>query len=334
MNIACTNCGSSATLHCVACRMPYCSKACYLMHTPAECSADGERAPEDSVPVMGHYTIEAARMATPETPADPASSKNQDTYLTEYRGGVALMAVFDGHGTHGALASATARDVFKRAFHSSVDVQGRAWKKWLRQTTAVAQLALLTLPELIAEESGTTATVAVLDRGFLYSGSVGDSGLLALMSYKQDEHTLLDVEYKQYRSRVPGGGDVTYPVRQGMYKTSQTDSLGHVMGRVDPNNVRRGYFRGKMKLNRKIRVSKDSVIVVASDGFLDIFDGLSTARKRTASGWRETDSDAALRFAFSANPTTFAKNLAITAAKVWAGLKESDDVTVCVLEMG
>jgi VCBS repeat-containing protein len=133
-------------------------------------------------------------------PKDP-TRPNQDTYLEVHiSDGKKLVGVFDGHGTLGEHVSNRVKGVFSEMAHSiasAPDIQGAFQQAFAQARNRIQQAN-------IGDESGTTATVALVDsvRKNVSIAYVGDSTATIIdprgnMTFQTEDHRPDDVKEEQ-----------------------------------------------------------------------------------------------------------------------------------------
>lgn len=137
---------------------------------------------------------------------------NQDSYLVKTLApSMMLAAVFDGHGVHGHSVSAHVRGIFEQGCPSiAAAAEKGQLAETLTQLFLQAHSSLRNQPS-IAHQSGTTATVAIIDgeAGAITVAHVGDSTLMVSrgpeVSFQTKDHK---VDAVVAREVVARGGDV------------------------------------------------------------------------------------------------------------------------------
>lgn len=273
----CTTCQTRApALQCGACKTPYCGVAC--QRSDWEARHRLQCAPV-SFPIdtpSRRYYVDAFTIASgkvlPEAWQAPKPTENQDVFVVRESKGTLFIGVFDGHGQEGQVAAQAARVGYLEAFATLASHEGVNWTDWMRDTTAAVQASLLGLPALRLAESGTTATLAVLHNGRLHSGSVGDSGLLLL---DPEGHVLF--ESPRLRSKMVI--EYSVPTQDKRYRTFLPDALGHVHASAFFRNEGQAYMQGTFVANTPRTLDPDFRLLLATDGFFDIFEKVKQEKR-------------------------------------------------------
>lgn len=213
------------------------------------------------------------------------NKKSQDVTISQTRGATSLVGVFDGHDGQGLFASTEASKVFLDEFKALDEfvLDSIDWLDWLSSTTAKAQKLLLESMELASEESGCTVAVAIIHKGEIYSGTVGDAGLALLDTWTQDGTVVVTPSW--WTDRPRSEPPLEYPLGpMRKYSSERTDALGHVIGKRHFADSARGYYQGRFAQNPKLRLMPESVLLLGSDGFFDLFESLRKQRLTSAHG--------------------------------------------------
>lgn len=166
----------------------------------------------DNPPPLSHHQILAAACTLVGRKRCKPDWINQDSYLvTTLAPSMMLAAVFDGHGVHGHTVSAHVRGIFEKA-SSNLAAAAEAGKLADALTSVFLQAhsSLRGMPS-VAHQSGTTATVAIVDgeAGTITVAHVGDSTLMVSrgpeVTFSTKDHKVDAAVAKEVAAR---GGDV------------------------------------------------------------------------------------------------------------------------------
>jgi serine/threonine protein phosphatase PrpC len=262
--------------------------------------------------------------------------QNQDTYLVMPLGKTRmLIGVFDGHGAHGHIAAARARDIFASAAPGLLpeelaevsEQQAEDTLRILFQRTHVALAQERNCHgQLMHAYSGTTATAVIIDMQSctMACAHVGDSALVLTKTgdiLLQTKDHVVDAAAEQ--RVLARGGEVREAVNSGitarrifargsmypgiMMDRSLGDLVGHELGMMSCPDVKTG-----------VRLEPGSMVILASDGV-----------------WDPTEAKMAIhRAAQSSDAQTSAKSLVEQSRLDYGSNPWIDDITAVVVMIG
>jgi serine/threonine protein phosphatase PrpC len=252
----------------------------------SECAiiAAGGGSDEDPEKVLiASRSIPAYRIIPKDKREEDDNKKSQDVTVSLSRHGTHFVGVFDGHDGPGLFAATEAAKVFSDAFKALPEsaLDSTNWYDWLSNTTDDAQKLLLGSMELAAEEGGTSFVVAVIHKGEIFSGGVGDTGFAVLDTWTQDGTVVVTPSY--WASRPIAKPPLEYPIGPGRkYSSERTDALGHVIGQRHFKTTTPIYYQGRFAQHPKLRLGPDNILLIGSDGFFDLMDSLRKDRLTAA----------------------------------------------------
>jgi serine/threonine protein phosphatase PrpC len=239
---------------------------------------------------------------------------NQDTHLElNLSGGKMLLGVFDGHGPQGTHVANSVKSIFTEQAHavaSASDIRGALHRVF---TQACNQFR----NDPVGKESGTTATVALVDTAAqrISIANVGDSTAIVIdprgsIIFASQDHKAVN-ESEAQRLRACGGTIQNGRViakSPNQYMTEATLALTRTIG--DSQFATQG-VNGEPEIVTDVKFESGSSLIIASDGVWDV-----------------VSRDEAAKMNIKLTPQDFAQQIVNVARSKWMKAHAtSDDIT-------
>jgi serine/threonine protein phosphatase PrpC len=239
--------------------------------------------------------------------------KNQDSYLEKkLPGGLLLVGVFDGHGSHGATISSRVKNLFAElgsTFVFSTDLHGA-----LQRTFTRVQLQIHS--EGSCDHSGATATVALVDPSArkVSIAHVGDSTALLIspagrIIFQSTDHKPTN-EKEAVRLRAHG----SQIVHGRLVPAGSTHSFGLARAIGDVAFSDQGVI-AEPDISCDLPFELGSSLILASDGV-----------------WDMVAKEEATSMVLSSKPQEAAEQIVDRAQKGWAIAPHMDDITALIVK--